>query len=214
MPSEQAPAQVPAQARELTAGPASAVPAWATARPAGRAGAGVARRGCPGGPPATRGRDRGSAQGRRRGRAPTPGAGAPGAGAPGMEPGGGAPGARPRGPRGAGRGPPSIAALSTGRALMTGRMYNRAVWPRLRASFPSVPGTVMTRLSPSTMTSEPDTPRPLTRAPMICCACDSASRLGREPSGVRAVSVTRVPPCRSMPSFGSARLLPVRNTNR
>ncbi len=105
-------------------------------------------------------------------------------------------------------------ALSTGRALITGRMYSRAVWPRFRASLPSVPGTVITKLSPSTMTSDPDTPKPLTRALMIDCACDSASLLGRDPSGVRAVNVTRVPPCRSMPSFGSARLLPVKNTNR
>ena len=97
---------------------------------------------------------------------------------------------------------------------MTGRMYSRAVWPRLRASLPSVPGTVMTRLSPSTMTSEPETPSPLTRALMICWACDNASRLGRDPSGVRAVKVTRVPPCKSMPSFASACLLPVRNTSR
>ncbi len=37
---------------------------------------------------------------------------------------------------------------------------------------------------------------------------------GREPSGVRAVSVTRVPPCRSMPSLGLACLSPVRNTSR
>ncbi|WP_431768042.1 hypothetical protein [Mycobacterium mantenii] len=59
---------------------------------------------------------------------------------------------------------------------------------------PSFPGTVMIRLSPSTTTSEPDTPRPLTRAPMICWACANASRLGFDPSGVRAVSVTRVPP--------------------
>ena len=66
----------------------------------------------------------------------------------------------------------------------------------------------MTRLSPSTTTSEPDTPRPLTRALMICCACPSASRVGAEPSGVRAVSVTRVPPCRSMPSFGLGLLVP------
>ncbi len=93
-------------------------------------------------------------------------------------------------------------------------MYSRAVWPRLRASLPSLPGTVITRLSPSTTTSEPDTPRPLTRALMISCAWSSASRVGREPSGVRAVSVTRVPPCRSMPSFGSACLSPVRKTRR
>ena len=32
------------------------------------------------------------------------------------------------------------------------------------------------------------------------------------PSGVRAVRVTRVPPCRSIPSFGSAVLLPVKKT--
>lgn len=82
-------------------------------------------------------------------------------------------------------------------------MYSRAVCPRLRASLPSLPGTVMTRLSPSTTTSDPDTPSPLTRALMICCACASASRLGAEPSGVRAVSVTLVPPCRSMPSLGA-----------
>ena len=61
---------------------------------------------------------------------------------------------------------------------ITGRMYSRAVWPRLRASLPSFPGTVMTRLSPSTTTSEPETPSPLTRALMICCACANASRLG------------------------------------
>ena len=73
-------------------------------------------------------------------------------------------------------------------------MYSRAVCPRLRASLPSFPGTVMTRLSPSTTTSEPETPNPLTRALMICWACASASRLGRDPSGVRAVNVTRVPP--------------------
>ncbi len=97
---------------------------------------------------------------------------------------------------------------------ITGRMNSRAVWPRLRASLPSVPGTVMTRLSPSITTSEPDTPRPLTRALMICSAWFSASRVGLEPSGVRAVSVTRVPPCRSIPSFGLACLLPVRKTSR
>ena len=73
-------------------------------------------------------------------------------------------------------------------------MNSRAVCPRLRASLPSFPGTVMIRLSPSTTTSEPETPSPFTRALMICCAWDKASRLGREPSGVRAVNVTRVPP--------------------
>jgi hypothetical protein len=85
-------------------------------------------------------------------------------------------------------------ALCAGIELSTGRMKSRAVCPRLRASLPSLPGTVMTKLSPSTTTSEPETPSPLTRALMICCACDKASRLGREPSGVRAVNVTRVPP--------------------
>jgi hypothetical protein len=43
---------------------------------------------------------------------------------------------------------------------------------------------------------------------------DSASRVGAEPSGVRAVNVTRVPPCRSMPSFGSALLSPVKKTSK
>jgi hypothetical protein len=49
-------------------------------------------------------------------------------------------------------------------------MNSLAVWPRLRASVPSLPGTVMTRLSPSMMTSDPDTPSPSTRALMICWA--------------------------------------------
>ncbi|SHV98531.1 Uncharacterised protein [Mycobacteroides abscessus subsp. abscessus] len=89
-----------------------------------------------------------------------------------------------------------------------------AVWPRFRASLPSFPGTVMTRLSPSMMTSDPETPRPLTRALMICCACVNASLVGLEPSGVRAVRVTRVPPCRSIPSLGLGCLSPVRNTSR
>src|ERR1700724_1553663 len=83
-------------------------------------------------------------------------------------------------------------------------MNSRAVCPRLRAALLSLPGTVMTRLAPSMTTSEPDTPRPLTRALMICCAWLSASRVGREPSGVRAVNVTLVPPRRAMPSFGRA----------
>ena len=63
-------------------------------------------------------------------------------------------------------------------------------------------------------TSDPETPNPFTRSLMICWAWSSASRVGGEPSGVRAVSVTRVPPCRSMPSLGSACLSPVKNTNR
>ncbi len=50
---------------------------------------------------------------------------------------------------------------------VTGRMYRRAVWPSERACALSSPGTVMTRLSPSTTTSEPETPRPLTRVSMI-----------------------------------------------
>ena len=66
------------------------------------------------------------------------------------------------------------------RRRCTGRMYSRAVWPRLRASLPSVPGTVITRLSPSITTSDPDTPRPLTRALMICCAwCKGLARRPR-----------------------------------
>ncbi len=56
-----------------------------------------------------------------------------------------------------------LRACGTGNAWMTGRMYSRAVWPRLRASLLSFPGTVITRLSPSITTSEPDTPSPLTR---------------------------------------------------
>ncbi len=64
------------------------------------------------------------------------------------------------------------------------------------------------------MTSEPETPSPSTRELMISCACNNDSRDGCEPSGVRAVRVTRVPPCRSMPSFGSACLSPVRKTSR
>ena len=55
---------------------------------------------------------------------------------------------------------------------------------------------------------------PSTRALMICWAWASDSRVGGEPSGVRAVRVTRVPPCRSIPSFGSAFLSPVRKTRR
>jgi hypothetical protein len=98
-------------------------------------------------------------------------------------------------------------------AWITGRMYNRAVWPRLRASLPPSPGTVITKLSPSMTTSEPETPSPSTRELMICFACCNASRVGADPSGVRAVRVTRVPPCRSMPSFGWTRLSPVKNTS-
>ena len=39
------------------------------------------------------------------------------------------------------------------------------------------------------------------------------SRLGALPSGVRAVSVTRVPPCRSMPSLAVGDLSPVKKIN-
>ena len=134
------------------------------------------------------------------------------AGAPGAPGGCGAPGGAPGAP-----GAPSgfLLTASTGIGWpITGRTNNRAVWPRLRASLPSLPGTVMTRLSPSITTSDPETPRPLTRELMICRAWSSASRVGFEPSGVRAVRVTRVPPCRSIPSLGLASLLPVRNTSR
>ena len=97
---------------------------------------------------------------------------------------------------------------------MTGRMYSRAVCPRLRASLPSWPGTVMTRLSPSMTTSEPDTPRPVdARADDLLRLVQGLTRRP-EPSGVRAVRITRVPPCRSMPSLGLPSLSPVRKTSR
>ena len=100
--------------------------------------------------------------------------------------GGGAPaGLRPVARRRCARRLPArrAAAPAAGIAWITGRMYSRAVWPRLRASLPSLPGTVITRLSPSITTSDPETPRPLTRELMICCAWFSASRVGARSVG-------------------------------
>ena len=118
-----------------------------------------------------------SGYGRGCGAGLTGDAGAPdgAGGAPGAAPGGagGAPGAPAGGAPGA-PGAPSAGFLltaSTGIGWpITGRMNSRAVCPRLRASLLSLPGTVMTRLSPSITTSDPDTPRPFTRELMICRA--------------------------------------------
>ena len=88
------------------------------------------------------------------------------------------------------------------------------IWAlRVRPVRSSLPGTVITRfLVPSIWISAPVTPEPLTRLSMIVLACCIWSRVGSEPSRVRAVSVILVPPCRSMPNFGV--LEPgVRNTN-
>src|SRR6185437_7617801 len=71
----------------------------------------------------------------------------------------------------------------------------------------------MIKLTPSSTTSAPLTPIPLTRCSMICRAWSRDSREGGRPSTVRAVRVTRVPPCRSMPSLGLGRPPPVRNTS-
>ncbi|SKY44057.1 Uncharacterised protein [Mycobacteroides abscessus subsp. abscessus] len=68
----------------------------------------------------------------------------------------------------------------------------------------------MIRLLPLTTTSDPETPRPLTRCSMICLAWSSCSRVGGVPDSVRAVRVTRVPPWRSIPSFGSGEPPPVK----
>ncbi len=95
----------------------------------------------------------------------------------------------------------------------TFRKPSFAVLPRFFAWSPCSPGTVMTTLLPSRRTSVPLTPIPLTRRSMIWRAWFRDSREGWPPSGVRAVSVTRVPPCRSMPSFGVGLWLPVRNTS-
>ncbi len=103
--------------------------------------------------------------------------------APGGSPGMPAPGGRPPGGAPGGAACSAGAAPSAGIAWITGRMYRRAVWPRLRASLLSLPGTVITRFCPSMITSEPDTPRPSTRALMICWAWFSASRVGGDPSG-------------------------------
>ena len=94
----------------------------------------------------------------------------------------------------------------------TSRNRSCAVCPSDRAWSPSSPGTVIVMLVPSRTTSAPLTPRPFTRCSMIDCACRSCSRGGSPPDSVRAVSVTRVPPCRSMPSLGVA-LSPVKNTS-
>ena len=65
----------------------------------------------------------------------------------------------------------------------------------------------MTRLSPSITTSDPDTPGPFTRALISPTDC-SDSRVGSpEPSGVRAVSVTRGSACRSMPGVSAGLLV-------
>ncbi len=61
----------------------------------------------------------------------------------------------------------------------------------------------MTRwLAPSICTWTPAKPEPLTRLVMISWACCMDAVDGSLPSAVWAVSVTCVPPCRSMPSFG------------
>ena len=95
---------------------------------------------------------------------------------------------------------------------ITPRKESLAVWPRLRAWELLSPGTVITRLLPSTRTSEPETPMPFTRVSMICRARLRFCGLGAWPSGVAAVSVTRVPPWRSIPSFGLSEPPPVKNT--
>ncbi|MDX6302263.1 MAG: hypothetical protein QOF53_3477 [Nocardioidaceae bacterium] len=56
------------------------------------------------------------------------------------------------------------------------------------------------------------TPRPLTRCSMIWRASSRSAWDGALPLGVRAVSVTVVPPRRSSPSSG-VRELPVKNTS-
>ncbi|OLT13084.1 hypothetical protein BJF78_22815 [Pseudonocardia sp. CNS-139] len=95
----------------------------------------------------------------------------------------------------------------------TGRKRSCAVWPSERAWSPSCPGTVIVMLEPSSTTSAPVTPRPLTRSSMICCACTSWSRGGTAPVSVRGWSVTRVPPCRSMPRRGVSWPSPVKKTS-
>jgi len=56
--------------------------------------------------------------------------------------------------------------------------------------------------SPSVTTSASATPRPFTRCSMIWRASSRSSFAGALPFGVRAVSVTVVPPRRSSPSWG------------
>ncbi len=72
---------------------------------------------------------------------------------------------------------------------------------RLRLA-PSSPDTVITKLLPSMITSEPETPMPLSRFSMIVRASFRLSALGGAPLGKRAVRVTPLPPCRSIPSLG------------
>src|SRR5581483_8235104 len=95
----------------------------------------------------------------------------------------------------------------------TGRNRSWAVWPRSLAFSPLLPGTVMVRLLPSCTTSAPLTPSPLTRWSMMPRASVSCSLVGGAPVSVRAVSVTRVPPSRSMPSLGCGLRSPVKNTS-
>ena len=152
----------------------------------------------------------------RLGRVGRVGAGAPRLvgrrpGRPGGRAGRGRVGARRAPGRRAGR-PPRAGRPTTG-PPMTSRNRSCAVWPSERACSPSWPGTVIVRLVPSSTTSAPLTPSPLTRSSMICWACSSCSRGGSAPVSVRATSVTRVPPCRSMPSLGAARPSPVKNTS-
>lgn len=86
-------------------------------------------------------------------------------------------------------------------SVTTGRMFICALRvSELRSSFP---GTVMTSCrAPSIWISAPATPDPLTRLSMMERACAIWALVGSDPSVVRAVSVMRVPPCRSMPSLG------------
>jgi len=99
-------------------------------------------------------------------------------------------------------------------SLTTPRKYSCAVCPSDLACPPLLPGTVITRFWPLMITSEPATPMPLTRFSMMVRASFRLSADGDAPSGVRAVSVTRVPPCNSIPSLGVGERLPVKNTSR
>ena len=102
---------------------------------------------------------------------------------------------------------------TTAADCVTGRRYSRAVSPSVLASSPSLPGTVMTMLLPCVTTWAPLTPRPFTRELMICCACANCCASGGLPSRVRAVSVTVVPPLRSIPNLGDGLWSPVANTS-
>ena len=114
-------------------------------------------------------------------------------------------------PPGCAFGGPGAGAFGT--SCTTLRKFSSAVWPSCLACSPPAPGTVITRFEPSWLTSEPLMPIPLTRVSMICRAWSRDSLGGGWPFGVRAVSVTRVPPCRSMPSFGEGLWSPVKNTS-